>query len=72
MNKWNLESTQSFPWQDFPSKHQEDKNTHYMGEFVRTSYNQLRNDVLNGKVSLEEILTGEVYKRHEGSKNGFS
>ena len=23
MNKWNLESTQSFPWPDFPSKHQE-------------------------------------------------
>ena len=67
MNKWNLESTQSFTWPEFPSKPNEDKDTHYIGEMVRTSYNQLRNDVLNGRTSLEEILTGEVYKKHEGS-----
>ena len=67
MNKWNLESTQSFTWPEFPSKPNEDKDTHYIGEMVRTSYNQLRNDVLKGIISLEEIITGEVYKKHEGS-----
>ena len=67
MNKWTLESTQSFPWPEFPSKPNEDKDTHYIGEMVRTSYNQLRNDVLKGSISLEEIITGEVYKKHEGS-----
>ena len=67
MNKWTLESSQLFPWPEFPSKHSEDKDTHHMGELVKASYNQLRNDVLNGKSSLEEILSGEIYKKYEGA-----
>ena len=27
MNKWNLESTQSFTWPEFPSKPNENKDT---------------------------------------------